>query len=62
MENYYSNERRLGTILLPWQQKFCDNQMYFMLDHQYVKFQSNLTCIRLEIHHLNFYKTGFLII
>ena len=25
--------------LLRWQQKFCDNQMYFMLDHQYANFQ-----------------------
>ena len=46
MVNYYLNKRRLGTTLLPWQQKFCDNQIYFMLDHQYVKYQSNLTGIR----------------
>ena len=44
--------------LLPWRQQFCDNQMYFMLDHTYVKFQSNLTCVRSEIDHLNFYNTG----
>ena len=46
MDNYYLNKRRVGTTLLPWQQKFCDNQMHFILNHQYVKFQSNLTCIR----------------
>ena len=34
MDNDYLNKRRLGTTLLPWQQKFCDNQMYFMLDHR----------------------------
>ena len=27
--------------LLPWQQKFCDDQMYFILDHPYAKFHSN---------------------
>ena len=43
MGNCYLNKRRLGTTLLPSQQKFCDNQMYFMLDHQYAEFQSNLT-------------------
>ena len=32
MDNEYSSKRRLGTTLLPWQQKFCDNKMYFMLD------------------------------
>ena len=64
MDNEYLNKRRLGTKLLPWQQKLCDIQMYFMLDHryQYPKFQSNLTCIRCEIGHLNFHRTGFLII
>ena len=62
MDNYYLNKRRLGTTLLPWQQKFCDNQMYFILDHQCAEFQSNLTCIRRVIDHLNFHKTGFLII
>ena len=45
MDNKYFNKRRLGTTLLPWQQKFCDNQMYFMVDHPHAQFQSNLTCI-----------------
>ena len=62
MDNYYLNKRRVGTTLLLWQSKLCDNQMYFMFDHQYAKFQSNLTYIRWEIDHLNFHKTGFLII
>ena len=62
MDNQYLNKRRLGTTLLPWQQKFCDDQMYFTLDHPCAKFQSNLTYIRWEIDHLNFHKTGFLII
>ena len=31
MDNEYLNKRRLGTTLLPWKQKFCGNQMYFML-------------------------------
>ena len=48
------NKRRLGTTLLPWQQKFCDNKMYFTLDHPYAKFQPNLTCIRWKIDHLKF--------
>ena len=43
MDNEYFNKRILGTTLLPWQQKFCDNQMYFMLDYPYAKFESNLT-------------------
>ena len=55
MNNYYLNKRRLRTTFLPRQQKFCDNQIYFMLDHQYAEFQSNLTCIRREIDHLNFH-------
>ena len=37
---------RLGTTLLPWQQKFFNDEMYFTLDHPDAKFQSNLTCIR----------------
>ena len=45
--------------LLPWQQKVCDYQMYFMLDHPYAKFQSNLTCIRWEIDHLILTKLAF---
>ena len=45
MDSHYLNKRRLGTTLLPWQQKFCDNQMYFMSEHQYAKVQSNLICI-----------------
>ena len=45
MDNYYLNKRVLGNDLLPWQKTFWDNQMYFMLDDQYVEFQSNLTCI-----------------
>ena len=53
---------RLETKLLPWQQKFCNDQMYFMLDHPYAKFQSTLSCIRQEIDHIKFHKTGFLII
>ena len=53
---------RLGTTLLPWQQTFNDDYMYFMLDHPCAKFQSNLTCIRWEIDCLNFHKTGILII
>ena len=48
--------------LLPWQQKICDSQMYFILDHPYAKFHSNLICITREIDHFNFDKTGFLII
>ena len=32
--------------LLHWQQIFYDDQMYFMLDHPYGKFQSDLACIR----------------
>ena len=31
MDHDYLSKRRLGTTLLPWQQKFCDNPMYFML-------------------------------
>ena len=46
MDNYYLNKRRLGTTLLPWQQKICDNQMYVMLNNQYVKFQSHRTSVR----------------
>ena len=30
MDNYYLNKRSMGTMLLPWQQKFCDGQMYFI--------------------------------
>ena len=60
----YLNKRRLGMTLLPWQQNICDSHMCFILDHPYMyaKFHSNLTCIIWEIDHLNFDKTGFLII
>ena len=34
--------------------KIFDNQMYFMLDHQYAKFHSNLTCVTSGIDHLSF--------
>ena len=39
MDNEYLNKMRLGTTLPPWQQQFCDDQMYFMLDHPYAEFQ-----------------------
>ena len=37
--------------LLPGQQKFYDDQMYFVLHRPYAKFRSNLTFIRREIDH-----------
>ena len=45
--------------LLPWQQKFFDDQMYFILDYSFEKFQSNLALIGPESDQLNFTKLAF---
>ena len=54
MDSGYLNRKRMGTTLLPWQQNFFDNQMYFILDHPYAKLQSNLTCYQVRNKSLKF--------